>query len=195
MNSAHIETEKLLLKGLSPEDMKYIFEHYSKPEIKKILGHRSEEEYLKEEYKYKNGYASYNRSFKLFLLTDKTSGHIIGRCGLHNWNADHRRAEVGYAMEDERYKRKGLMTEALGAVIDYGFHQLNLHRMEALVGSENTPSLRLMEKYGFVREGLLREHCCIGGSFADSVLFSKLRAEYLEEQRRLHGNAMENQEG
>lgn len=179
MNPVIIETERLILKGFSPDDMKHIFEGCSKPEIKKILGHRTEEDYQKEESKYRNGYASYNRSFLLFLLADKASGTIIGRCGIHNWNAEHRRAEAGYVMEDEQYKRKGLMSEAFGAVIDYGFDKLSLHRMEALVGTGNIPSLRLMEKYGFVREGLLREHYYISGRYEDSALFSKLSPEHV----------------
>jgi ribosomal-protein-alanine N-acetyltransferase len=181
MNFEIIETERLILKGLSPADMKYIFEQHSKPEIKRILGHHSEEDYQKEESKYRNGYASYNRSFLLFLLTDKASDTIIGRCGLHNWNAEHRRAEIGYVMEDERYKKKGLMAEALGAVIKYGFTKMNLHRIEALVGTGNVPSLRLMEKNNFIREGLLREHYFIDDKYEDSALFSKLHKEYIAE--------------
>jgi len=70
MNFEIIETRRLILKGLSPGDIKYIFENFSKPEIKRILGHRSEEDYLKEESKHRNGYSSYNRSFILFLLAD-----------------------------------------------------------------------------------------------------------------------------
>jgi ribosomal-protein-alanine N-acetyltransferase len=182
MNLETIETPRLLLKGLSPIDMKYIFENCSKPEIKKLLGHRSEEDYLKEENKYRNGYSSYNRSFKLFLMTDKASGNIIGRCGIHNWNAEHRRAEIGYVMEDESYRRKGLMTEALGAVIDHGFNKMNLHRMEALVGTGNVPSLRLMEKYNFIKEGLLRQHYYTNDKHEDSVVFSKLYDEYINEK-------------
>lgn len=172
-----IETKRLILKGLSPVEMSYIFENHSKEEIKRILGHRSEEDYQKEENKHKNGYSSYNRSFKLFLLTDKTSETIIGRCGLHNWNAEHRRAEIGYVMEDEGYKRKGLMTEALEVIIEYGFNTMNLNRIEALVGTENVPSLRLMEKFNFIKEGLLREHYFTADKFEDSVLFSRLYQE------------------
>ena len=179
-----IETERLLLKGLSPDDMKYIFENCPKPEIKRILGHRSEEEYLTEENKHKNGYSTYNRSFKLFLLTDKASDTIIGRCGIHNWNAAHRRAEIGYVMGDENDKRKGLMTEALGAVIEYGFNKLNLNRIEALVGVGNIPSLRLMEKYNFIKEGLLRQHYHVSDKYEDSVLFSKLHQEYVNEKSK-----------
>lgn len=183
MNFKQIETKRLILKGLSPEDMKIIFENYPKEEIKQILGHRSEEDFLKEEQKYKNGYASYNRSFLLFLLTDKTSGTIIGRCGLHNWNMDHRRAEIGYSMEDESYKKLGLMSEALEAVIDYGFNHLNLNRIEALVASYNVPSLRLLEKNGFVWEGVLRNHYLVDEVFEDSILFSKLHEEYVNDKK------------
>jgi ribosomal-protein-alanine N-acetyltransferase len=110
MNFQTIETSRLILKGLSPDDMKYIFKNLTEPRIKEILGHRSEEAYLKEENKHKNGYSSYNRSFKLFLLIDKESGLIIGRCGLHNWNVGHNRAEIGYVMEDDSFKRKGIMS-------------------------------------------------------------------------------------
>jgi ribosomal-protein-alanine N-acetyltransferase len=175
-----IETTRLLLKGLSPEDMTTLFENNSKSKIKKILGHRTENDYQKEESKYKNGYSCYNRSFKLFLITNKTSDTIIGRCGIHNWNPEHRRAEIGYIMEDDNYKRKGLMTEALGAVIEYGFNKMNLHRIEALVGSKNIPSLKLMEKYNFIQEGLLRQHYFINNKYEDSLVFSKLYEEYSE---------------
>lgn len=185
MNFEIIETRRLILKGLSPFDMTYIFENCSKPEIKKILGHRSEDEYQKEESKHKNGYSSYNRSFKLFLMTDKASNTIIGRCGIHNWNTEHRRAEVGYVMEDESYKRKGLMTETLDVIIEYGFNKMNLNRIEALVGIGNVPSLRLMKKYNFIKEGLLRQHYYTAGQYEDSVLFSKLYHEYINEKNKL----------
>jgi ribosomal-protein-alanine N-acetyltransferase len=175
----NIETSRLYLKGLSPEVMNYIFNSHSKSEIMEILGHRSEEDYLKEEHKNKNGYASYNRSFMLFLIIHKKTSQIIGRCGLHNWNDEHKRAEIGYVMDDEQFKRLGLMTEAVGAVIDYGFHVLNLHRIEAMVGTKNTASLKIMEKFHFIQEGLLREHYFISGNYEDSLVFSKLKTEFI----------------
>ena len=183
MNFKLIETNRLILKGLTPEDMTEIFERNHKPKIKEILGHRSEEDYEKELYKYKNGYSSYNRSFMLFLLEDKASGKIIGRCGLHNWNTDHWRAEIGYNMEDESFKQQGLMSEAVEAIIHYGFKLMNLNRIEALVATYNTASLRLLEKNGFVREGVLRNHYYINGVFEDSIVFSKLHEEYVKETK------------
>jgi ribosomal-protein-alanine N-acetyltransferase len=179
LNPIIIETKRLKLTGFSPEDMSFIFENKSKNEIKKILGHRTEEDYLKEEYKYQNGYAAYNRSFLLFLLSEKTSNTIIGRCGLHNWNKEHNRAEIGYNMLDENFKKQGFMTEAVRAIIDYGFNTLKLHRLEALVGSNNTPSLKIIENNHFIKEGLLRQHFYVADKYEDSVVFSLLRNEYI----------------
>lgn len=178
-----IETQRLKLTGYSSQDMTYIFENFTKAEIIRVLGHRTEQDYLKEEYKYKNGYASYNRKFILFLLIEKISNTIIGRCGLHNWNEEHKRAEIGYDIADENFKRKGFMTEAVGTIIEYGFLQLNLHRMEALVGSNNIPSIKIIENHHFTKEGLLREHYWIGGKYEDSIVFSLLRSEYIEKQK------------
>jgi hypothetical protein len=67
MNLETLETNRLLLKALTPADIKYIFENHSKPQIKSILCHRTEEEYLLEEYKYLNGYSSYKSRFITFF--------------------------------------------------------------------------------------------------------------------------------
>jgi ribosomal-protein-alanine N-acetyltransferase len=101
------------------------------------LGHRSEEAYRKEWYKHQNGYSSYNRSFLFFQLTYKADNLIIGRCGTHNWNKGHHRTEIGYVMEDEQYLHARLMSEAVEAILLYGFQTLQLHRIEALVGVNN----------------------------------------------------------
>lgn len=178
MNFDIIETRRLILKGLSPDDMKYIFGNHSKPEIKRILVTVQKKVIKRKKAKHRNGYSSYNWSFKLFLLTDKASDTIIGRCVIHNWNAEHRRAEIGYVMEVESYKRKGLMTESLDVIIEYGFNKMNLNRIEAFVGIGNIPSLRLMEKYNFIKAGVLRQHYYASDKYEDSVLFSKLYHEY-----------------
>lgn len=173
-----LQTSRMLIKGFSPEDMNIIFTTLPKEEIMNLLGHQSDKEFEKEAEKQQQGYASYNRRFVLFLLIDETTGKIIGRCGLHNWNPDHRRAEIGYVMSDETFKQKGLMSEAVEAIIRYGFTELNLNRIEALVSAENIPSLRLLEKNGFVREGRLRSHYPTENGFEDSLVFGLLVGEF-----------------
>lgn len=173
-----LETNRLLLLGLRPERINFIFNHLPKSEIMQTMGHRSEEDFLKEEYKHKNGYSSYNRTFILFLMKEKCSGHIIGRCGLHNWNTEHRRAEIGYVMEDELYKNMGYMTESVKAVLSYGFNDLSLNRIEALVDIKNEISIKILNKFGFRKEGILRQHICNNNTSSDSLIFALLKEEY-----------------
>lgn len=173
-----LETKRLKLKGLTPQDMKYIFDNLPKAQIKEILGHRTDADYLKDELKHINGFSSYNRSFLVFLMIDKETDKIIGRCGLHNWNKDHKRAEIGYALEDESFKRKALMSEAVEAIIEYGFHELKLNRIEALVGPENVPSLRIIEKNGFTKEGIFRQHFYVDEKYEDTIAFALLKQDY-----------------
>lgn len=175
-----IETPRLILKLIFSDEMFRIFNTLSKEEVMKILGHRTEADYDKEYSKHINGYSSYNRKFIMFLLADKQTGMIIGRCGIHNWNKDNHRAEIGYHIEDELYKRKGLMSEAVKAVIHYAFTELKLNRLEAMVGVDNAPSLKIIENNGFTKEGRLRQHVAEGDAFQDSFTFSILASEYYE---------------
>jgi len=178
MNFETFETERLLLRKLTPSDFNHIFENYPETEIRTLLGITSNDEYDLELNKYKKGYATYNRSFIFFQLVDKNSQQIIGGAGFHNWYADHKRAELGYALKDESHKGKGLMTEALNFIIDYGFKQMDLNRVEAFISPGNIPSLKLIDKYNFTREGQLRQHYMKEGKLEDSVVFSLLREEY-----------------
>ena len=72
------------------------------------------------------------------------------------------------------------MSEAVKAVIHYVFRELNLNRLEAMAGVDNVPSLRIIEKNGFTKEGRLRQHVVAGEHFQDSFTFSILASEYYE---------------
>ena len=72
------------------------------------------------------------------------------------------------------------MTEAVSSIIDYGFNELNLHRIEALVGSNNIPSLKIIESQHFTKEGLLRQHYYLANKYEDSIVFSILYKEYID---------------
>ena len=100
------------------------------------------------------------------------SGELVGAIGLHVVPA-HRRAEVGYWIGVEHWGR-GFATEALKAVLDFGFTTLKLNRIEAHVFAENAPSRRILEKLGFRYEGLLRRHVVKDGVPRDGLFFSLL---------------------
>lgn len=170
------KTERLLLRRLTPDDYIYVFEHYSDTEIKDFFGLTSDDEFIKELNKFENGYTTHNRSLEMFQLIDKENNKIIGTCGFHNWYKDHHRAELGYSITNEVYKGLGVMSEAMKVVIEHGFVKMKLHRIEALVGTQNIASIKLMEKFGFAKEGVLKEHYLINDVYEDSIMFGKIKA-------------------
>lgn len=102
---------------------------------------------------------------------------ILGTCGFHNWKKEHARAELGYEL-DSRYWRKGLMTEAIFPVLDYGFREMGLNRVEAFVTVGNQRSLAFLEKTGFSLEGTLRHYEWARAQFQDQWVFSVLKKEW-----------------
>jgi len=108
-------------------------------------------------------------------IARKEDNVIIGSCGYGIKNSF--QASIGYELARE-YWRKGFMTEALKAIIQWGFYQLDLNRIEAFVMLENIASIKLLENLDFVEEGFLREYGFWKGQFHDLKIFSLLKRDY-----------------
>lgn len=106
-------------------------------------------------------------------ITFKNQNHLIGSIGLHHIEADNFRAEIGYMLLPE-YWNKGLMSEAIKVVLDYGFNQMNLHSLEAQRNPDNTRSAALLKKMGFQREAYFKENYFYDGKFLDTEVYSLL---------------------
>lgn len=102
---------------------------------------------------------------------------IVGTCALANIDRKHRRAEVGFALARAFWGR-GLILRALPAVIQFAFERLDLHRIEADTDPRNVASMRILERLGFQREGVLRERYFQFGEAQDAVLFGLLRRDW-----------------
>lgn len=98
---------------------------------------------------------------------------LIGIIGLFRIEPENYRAELGYMLLPE-YHNRGIISEAIKKVIEYGFSQMNLHSIEAIIDPENGASAKVLEKNGFVREAHLRENKFFNGKFLDTVIYSKL---------------------
>ncbi|MFT3980083.1 MAG: GNAT family protein [Ferruginibacter sp.] len=177
MQYSQLSTSRLILKGIDPPFIKTLFSNKTKEEIMAFFGF-GEQGYMHYKYMYEGGMETFRLSLFVFLLVDKQSNEPIGECGYHTLNRTHRRAEVFYNMTNEDYKQKGYMTEALEAVLEYGFTELGLHRVEALVAADNTASLKLLRRYGFSFEGTMREDYCVNGVNEDSDCYSLLKKEW-----------------
>ena len=98
---------------------------------------------------------------------------LIGTIGYWRFLKQHYRAEVGYMLHPNQWN-KGIMKEALLAVVDFGFKVIKLHSIEAHINPENTASGILLEKAGFIREAYFKEDFCFRGKFIDSAVYSIL---------------------
>ncbi len=88
-----------------------------------------------------------------------------------------RRTELGFSLRRASWG-KGFAGEAARLGIEFAFEQLDLRRVEADVDPRNRASVRLLERLGFAREGLLRERWEVGGQLQDSLLLGLLRREW-----------------
>lgn len=177
----HIETfqtERLQLRKFTPEIYNQLFCNFTEVEIRDIIRCASDEEFQKLKAKVEGGLATHNLSFVFFQLVESSTQTVLGGCGFHNWRIDHRRAEIGYHLEKEEFKQRGFMKEAIAFVLNYGFKEINLHRIEALVSPKNVPSLKLVRHFGFQAEGLLKEHYFTNDRFEDSLIFGLLQKNF-----------------
>ena len=104
-------------------------------------------------------------------------GLLIGQCTLFSFSAQSRRAEIGYAMRAYAWGQ-GLMHEALCALLDHGFGEMQLNRIEADIDPRNAASARSLERLGFTREGLLRERWIVAGEVSDTALYGLLARDW-----------------
>ena len=102
---------------------------------------------------------------------------LIGVMGFWRSTREHHYAEIGYSLLPE-FWGKGIASEAMLPILKYGFEQMRLHRVEADVDPANAASVRLLEKFGFVREAHFKENYFYDGRFFDSFIFSLLRTSW-----------------
>lgn len=107
---------------------------------------------------------------------------IIGTCTLFNVSTIHQRAEIGFALARSFWGR-GLAREALVALLAFAFAELNVHRVEADADPRNERSIRLLERLGFRREGILRERYLVSGERQDALMLGLLRREWEDATR------------
>jgi [ribosomal protein S5]-alanine N-acetyltransferase len=173
-----LETERLLLKELTPELMEYIFKSLDAPDGMSFLGMNTQESYDLEKRKWKEGITGFDLAYKGFNMILKSTKEVVGRIGYHTWKPSHRRSEIGYFINNDSHKQKGYMKEAMKPLLIYGFENMNLNRIEAFVSPLNVPSIKLIERYGFTKEGLLRQHYGRNAMAEDSAVYGLLQSEY-----------------
>ncbi|SFL34682.1 [SSU ribosomal protein S5P]-alanine acetyltransferase [Bradyrhizobium sp. NFR13] len=113
-----------------------------------------------------------------FLVFRESDGTLLGGVTLANVRRGIVQAgTIGYWV-GQPYTGQGVMTAALRVLLPTLFGELNLHRIEAACIPTNMPSVRVLEKCGFSREGLARRYLCINGIWQDHLLYGMLHEDF-----------------
>ena len=116
-----------------------------------------------------------DKTKNIFAIRLKTNQELIGGIGLHI-EASFNRAELGYWIAVP-FWNQGYMTEAVEAVIKYGFNQLHLNKIFAVYEADNPASGKVMLKNGMLKEGELKQHVRKNGVYIDLVQYGVLNGE------------------
>lgn len=115
-----------------------------------------------------------------FVIEDQGDGRLLGMVSLHRIDWMRRSGGIGYWVRRSEWGR-GIAPEAARAMLDVAFIECGLHRVEVLVAPENKPSQRVVDKVGFVREGVARGAEFVNGSHLDHIQYALLRSDVMSD--------------
>jgi ribosomal-protein-alanine N-acetyltransferase len=173
-----IETERLVLRKPTYDDVQPLYDMSQDEEVMLYYGKEpyTEEAQARKEVDWflkiwKEGTGT------RWIIALKGGEDFIGEIGYYEYEKKHRKAEIGYKLAKEHW-RKGYMSEAMVAILDYMYNNLELNRVQALVDPRNPASFLLLEKHGFQREGVLRDYEFERGDYVDLIMLSILHKEW-----------------
>ena len=174
-----LQTQRLTLRQMSQDDLSEIFALYSDDLVTQFIDIESIS--TKDEAQelldfFLTHYT--NKNAVRWAITEQPSNELIGTIGFNGFDRQASFTEIGYDLMPQ-YWRNGIMSEAILAVLTYGFNTLNLHGIEANVTLGNQASEKLLEKLGFTREGVLRDRMYIRGAHHSLIYYSLLQSEYI----------------
>ncbi len=110
----------------------------------------------------------------LFAIIDSKTGEHIGNIKLGPVNLHHQCAEIGFFIGEKSFWGKGYASEAIRLIEQFAFNDLKLHKLTAGAYANNIGSVKLLEKCGFKKEGVMKDNCFFEGGFVDGIRFGKL---------------------
>jgi|GEM_PF-200354 len=172
------ETKRLIIRPLTIDDSPDLYETFSSSEamihfgMYPLINPHQAEDFIK----------SFHQGFEKgsavrWAIEVKALKKVVGTIGFHGFNGHTRKAEIGYEL-NPAFQGQGYMTEAIRTILNLGFEDFDLHRIEGLTYPENLPSQAVMLKQGFTKEGLLRDYCFFRGKHQSVFIFSLLRSDW-----------------
>ena len=181
INFPSLETERLFLRAFTNDDLDFVFQHFSNPEVHRYLLDNEPISTREQAQKIIEFFAqTEDKTHHRWLIVRTSDDLAIGTCGFHKWQQQHHRIEIGYDLQPSA-RNQGFMTEALTAMLSFCFEQMKVNRIEALIHPENLDSIRLIENLGFQKEGVLRDYFRRADRYYDHCLYSLLKSQWSQE--------------
>ncbi|MGE8428951.1 MAG: GNAT family N-acetyltransferase [Sphingobacterium sp.] len=177
-----IDSERLLIRSIMPEDSQAIFGYRSDKETNKYQGWIPGSLAEVDAFIAKNP-STFNlpESWFQLIMTDKISKAVIGDIGVHFFGAEHLQVELGCTIKKE-FQQQGYAKEGLKKVAEVLFRQYNKHRITASVAPENKASIQLLTSLGFRKEAHFVKSYFHNGQWEDDVVFAILAEEWKSTQ-------------
>ena len=173
-----LKTERLSLRPMHPIDTEDMFDYARREDVTRFLTWCPHESI-----NYTKDYLTYiqNRytlgDFYDWAVIDRESRRMIGTCGFTKIDTANNSAEIGYVLNPDFWGR-GYAPEAVRRILEFGFCELSLHRIEARFMQGNERSRRVMEKVGMTFEGYHRDMVYIKGSYRTVGICAITEEEY-----------------
>ena len=176
--SIPIETERLILRYIEPNDAYDMFEYASIPEVCEYLlwsphinvaATSGYIEFLQKRY--------VKGLFGDWAVVLKEENKMIGTCGFANIDSNMNQCEIGYVLSP-KYRRKGYMTEAVEAVLQLSFEKLGMLNAKLRIIEQNQDSIRLAKRVGFKLDTIIENEMEIKGAMRNIAHYSMSKAEY-----------------
>lgn len=169
-----IKTPRLLLRQISSSDQPKIFEGLSHPDVIAYYGvsYATFEAAKAQMNWYESLWATGLGIWWAVSSPDRTV--FYGACGFNNHAVTHKKAEIGFWLLP-RYWKKGIVQEAVSHIVDYGFHDFGLHRIEAFVEVGNQNSKKALKKLNFIYEGTMIDAEIKNEKFISLEVYARLK--------------------
>jgi ribosomal-protein-alanine N-acetyltransferase len=170
-----IKTDRLLLRQFINDDIDKVFAGLSHPDVIKYYGVSYHSlEATKRQMKFFSD-LEVNETGIWWAVCSIDNKVFYGAGGLNSLSKEHKKAEIGFWLIPA-FWGKGIMTEAIPLICDYGFNRLGLHRIEGIVETENINCKKALTKLEFQHEGTMKECEIKNGKFISLDIYAKINA-------------------
>jgi RimJ/RimL family protein N-acetyltransferase len=178
--TAPIDTERLRLRPFAERDLDALANILARPDVMRYLYEEpSTRDQVAVILRQRIGmnHLTHQGDNLMLAVEERATGTLIGSVNLIWLSQEHAQGEIGYSLHPD-YQGKGYASEAVRAIMDYGFREIDLHRIVGPCDDRNEPAMRLLKRLGMRREAHFHEVEHIKGEWRSQLVYAVLRREW-----------------